>query len=299
MKKPLLILCLFTSSISYAQSNLPPCNGNFSGPCFGSRDYSHGQYIGQFKDDKINGQGTFAHASGDKYEGQFKDDKYDGQGTFIFANGKKYVGQLKDGKKHGQGTLIWTNGDKYEGQFKDDKYDGQGTFTFANGTKYVGQWKDGKYDGQGTFYNVKGSIYKQGLWSDNKFITANAEPSFIEQIKTISLKDLLSGAAWLGLLIPVLYGIRIQRKTNKDLEKDIKKIKNINVEIIKSHYALNQLKVHLINKIVELEKNNQVTVSPWQVKIHAYKELREVNEFSTPLTDKAIEQIEKRIENII
>jgi hypothetical protein len=126
-------------------------------------------------------------------------------------------------------------------------------------------------------------------------MTAHAEYLFLEEIKSMSLKDL----NWLGFLIPSLYIIYLQRKVHKDLEKKLKKIKKFNVEIIQSHYALNQLKVHLIIKIVELEKNNQVTVSPWKVKILAYKELREKNEFSTPLTDNAIEQIEKKIENII
>ena len=38
-------------------------------------------------------------ACGDKYVGQWKDDKIDGQGSIIFIHGDKYVGQWKDEQK--------------------------------------------------------------------------------------------------------------------------------------------------------------------------------------------------------
>ena len=160
MKKILLILCLITSYISYAQNNLPPCNGDYTGPCFGAFDYPSGnKYLGQWKDDKKNGQGTLTYASGDRYVGQFKDDKINGQGTYTWGDGTQWKGQ------------------KYVGQFKDNKRNGQGTYTYADGEKYVGQFKDEKYDGFGTFYKADGSISQQGLWRDDKFIQAQTPPS--------------------------------------------------------------------------------------------------------------------------
>ena len=124
MKKLLFTLYLITSSITYAQSNLPPCNGNFKGPCFG----------------------VYVFPSGDKYEGQWKDNKYDGQGTFTWSDGKKYVGQFKDNKKNGQGTFTFANGNKYVGQFQDDKYGGFGTFYNANGSiNQQGLWRDNNF----------------------------------------------------------------------------------------------------------------------------------------------------------
>jgi hypothetical protein len=42
--------------------------------------------------------------------GEFKDDKFNGQGTYTFANGNKYVGEFKDNKFNGQGTLFASNG---------------------------------------------------------------------------------------------------------------------------------------------------------------------------------------------
>ena len=155
MKKLPLILCLITSCISYAQSNLPPCNGDYWNNCFGAYDFP----------------------SGDKYVGQFKDGKRNGQGTYTFANGNKYIGQFKDDNFNGQGTATFANGNKYVGQFKDDKRNGQGTFTWSDGEKYVGQFKDDKYDGFGTFYYADGSIFQQGLYRDDKFIQAQTPPT--------------------------------------------------------------------------------------------------------------------------
>jgi hypothetical protein len=140
---------------AHAQNNLPSCNGNFTGPCFGVYEWPDGmKYVGQFKDGKRNGQGTFSFPSGEKYVGQYRDDKRNGQGINTYPRGEKYVGQFKDDKRHGQGTL-----------------------TFPDGEKYVGQWKDEKYDGFGTYYYANGSIKHQGLWSNDKFIQAQTPPA--------------------------------------------------------------------------------------------------------------------------
>ena len=66
---------------------------------------------GNGMDGKHHGQGTHTFANGDKYVGKYKDNKRNGQGTLI-------VGNLG-----GQGSFA---GDKYVGGFKDDKYNGQG-----------------------------------------------------------------------------------------------------------------------------------------------------------------------------
>ena len=98
------------------QSKLPACQGSDDSRwtnCFGSWTYSSGdKYVGEYKDGKQNGQGTYYSLAdnqfkGDKYVGEWKDDKKDGQGTSTFANGNKYVGEYKDNKKHGQGTFYY------------------------------------------------------------------------------------------------------------------------------------------------------------------------------------------------
>ena len=39
-----------------------------------------------------------------KYVGEYKNGKKDGNGTYTEADGDKYVGPYKDGERHGQGT---------------------------------------------------------------------------------------------------------------------------------------------------------------------------------------------------
>jgi hypothetical protein len=152
-----------------AQSRLPPCPdyGNYN-DCFGTGAFTNGgKYVGEWKDGKGNGQGTYTYANGDKYVGQFKYGVRNGQGTFTYANGDKYVGQFKDDVRNGQGTFTYANGDKYVGQYKDDVRNGQGTFTYASGEKYVGDWKDNKRNGQGTDTYANGQKYV-GQFKDDK-----------------------------------------------------------------------------------------------------------------------------------
>tara|TARA_B100001105_G_scaffold223578_1_gene192214 strand:- start:63 stop:659 length:597 start_codon:yes stop_codon:yes gene_type:complete len=161
-------------------------------------------------------------ANGQKYVGEWKDGKYHGQGTYTWPDGKKYVGEWKDGKYHGPGTIDgrvidagiwkdnklvselsecegspatdmalsekWTNcygnytftdedrvSVKYVGEWKDGKYHGQGTFTRFSGSgcgsyreQYVGEWKDGKRHGRGAYTNFFGGYQYFGEWKDGK-----------------------------------------------------------------------------------------------------------------------------------
>ena len=45
---------------------------------------------------------TWTFPDGDKYVGEWKDDKKNGQGTFTDANGKSTSGRYEDGKKVGR-----------------------------------------------------------------------------------------------------------------------------------------------------------------------------------------------------
>ena len=145
--KKLIFLSTFFFSVSVHA--LPDCPSDTSvrwDNCFGGVAYTNGaKYVGEFKDGKQNGQGTYTFADGAKYVGEWKEDKFHGQGTYTFASGAKYVGEFKDGKHNGQGTITFADGEKYVGEWKDDKKNGQGTVTFANGEIYVGYFMDGQY----------------------------------------------------------------------------------------------------------------------------------------------------------
>ena len=46
--------------------------------------------------------------------GQFRDDRQNGKGTYYFASGNKYSGNWVDNQRTGQGIFTWANGDRYE-----------------------------------------------------------------------------------------------------------------------------------------------------------------------------------------
>jgi len=117
------------------------------------------KYVGEYKDDKMHGQGTATYPNGSKYVGGWKDNKYHGQGTFAFSNGEKYVGEFNNGGASGQGTLTLRDTYKYEGGFNKGVQDGQGTLTYPDGKTLETEWKNGGSDGQGTLTYPDGSKY--------------------------------------------------------------------------------------------------------------------------------------------
>ena len=56
-----------------------------------------------------------------KYVGEWKDDKTNGQGTYTNSNGDKYVGEFIDGKRHGQGTYTQADGTVGKGIWKNNQ----------------------------------------------------------------------------------------------------------------------------------------------------------------------------------
>src|SRR5260221_13248300 len=194
---PLLFSGLMWPNVVFGQDHLRPCsieihksfwddcqgaitldNGNFVGEFKGGKANGQGtytfangnKYVGEFKGDIRNGQATYTFANGDKYAGAFKDDRRHGQGTYIFANGDKIVGEFKGGKADGQGTYTYANGNKYVGEFKGGERNGQATYTFANGAKYVGQFGSDNFNGRGTYFAANGSV-SSGIWADGKLLT--------------------------------------------------------------------------------------------------------------------------------
>ena len=99
-KKKFILLILPLLFLSSKISALPACDGNFVRHCYG----------------------TIFHQNGEKYVGEIKDNKYNGKGSYLFINGNVYIGEFKDNKRHGQGTYTHASGDKYIGEFKNNKY---------------------------------------------------------------------------------------------------------------------------------------------------------------------------------
>lgn len=49
------------------------------------------QYVGDWRDDKMNGNGRYVFASSAVYEGNFENDKFYGEGRYIWPNNEREV----------------------------------------------------------------------------------------------------------------------------------------------------------------------------------------------------------------
>jgi len=75
------------------------------------------KYVGEFKDGKFHGQGTFNHPDF-KFEGEYKDGLPNGQGTYSYPDGRKKLGEFREGKdwnvigydQNGNEKIKWVNG---------------------------------------------------------------------------------------------------------------------------------------------------------------------------------------------
>ena len=76
-----------------------------------------------------------------EYLGEYKDGKRNGQGTYTFPDGK-YVGEWKNGMRNGQGTFTIPDWSKEEGEYKDNRL-WNGTTYDKNG-KITGKYVNGK-----------------------------------------------------------------------------------------------------------------------------------------------------------
>jgi len=97
-----------------------------------------------FSKNTRHGQGTMQWPNGDEYVGEWKNDKMNGEGIMSWANGDLYDGNWTDDIMNGQGTYIWANGDEYTGSWKNGVQDGQGTFTYADGEVVSGVFSNGE-----------------------------------------------------------------------------------------------------------------------------------------------------------
>ncbi len=220
---------------------LPACpSSGYFHNCYGTHTWGGGlKYIGDWKNNKKNGQGTLTSGKGDKYVGDWKDDKYHGQGTVTFANGNSYVGEFKNGKKHGQGTYTWASGNSYVGEYENGKRQGHGTFTWANGDKhvgeyengkrqghgtltwasgdsYVGEYENGKRQGQGTFTSANGSI-QEGIWKSDKFLKAQTKPKAPKVFSSVQNEGLTALPSEKDFLDAIYGGRAIRRLFEVDI----------------------------------------------------------------------------------
>ena len=83
---------------SETSSNLPKCTYNYYHNCFIEYIWDDGtKYVGEWQNNKINGQGTMTWPDGAKYVGEWQDDERTGLGKVFFPDGTTEEGVYKDG----------------------------------------------------------------------------------------------------------------------------------------------------------------------------------------------------------
>ena len=124
--KKLLLLFLLIPNLAFA---LPPCEekpwnncvGTIKVDQYGESPLGNNIYVGEWKNSKMHGQGTFTWASGKIYTGEWKNGKTHGQGTFTYPNGDVYTGESKNHKKHGKWRAVYPNGEVYYVEYENGK----------------------------------------------------------------------------------------------------------------------------------------------------------------------------------
>ncbi len=115
------------------------------------------KYEGEWSAGKYHGRGTLWIKKNKKvyarqYVGDWADGSMDGEGIFYYENGEIYRGGWAKNRKNGSGRYDYSNGDSYFGEWINDLQDGLGTMNYANGNIFEGLWVKGNKEGPGLFY---------------------------------------------------------------------------------------------------------------------------------------------------
>lgn len=125
-------------------------------------------YIGYWKNDKINGEGTYEFKNGYIYKGNFTSGLKDGYGEYTAPPPIEitYKGNWKNGFISGNGEFLYLDGSKYIGEFENGKKEGFGEMFMKSGCHYRGHWKNDFKYGYGENVDYDNTIYK-GNWLED------------------------------------------------------------------------------------------------------------------------------------
>ena len=120
-------------------------------------------YVGNWERGLRVGRGTHWNGKGNLYIGQWRDNKRNGLGSYFF--------NLPEWREN-QHSEYWLkeNTENYTGEFVNDHFQGQGSYRWANGHRYVGEFFAGDKHGLGTFYYAKTGTARQQLWNYGDFV---------------------------------------------------------------------------------------------------------------------------------
>ena len=134
-------------------------------------------YVGDFKDGKMWGIGTYTTSQGAVYTGAFDQNIRRGFGKETFKN-YVYEGQW-DGVKHGEGKMTFPSGMVYVGEFKDGHINGYGKETSPDGSSHEGYWKHEEPHGRGIEIDADGTKHI-GTWVNGEMVKTRTEEEIPE-----------------------------------------------------------------------------------------------------------------------
>lgn len=140
---------------------------------YGEEIFDGYKYIGEFSDDKKNGQGKIVLKNNDVYKGAFINDKFNGNGIYTWHEiNKEYNGNFVDGKMHGIGILKWRGCMYYKGGFNNGIKDGKAEFGYINGNKFFFDFKNDLPSYKGYMQDIN-NILSEVIYSQGKIIDQN------------------------------------------------------------------------------------------------------------------------------
>ena len=99
-----------------------------------------GEYVGDWYQDLMQGNGTRRYANGDLYWGRWQNNQMHGQGRYYYASGQRFEGLFLHSKRAGKGKLQRTDGTIEIFQYVNDQRVGQGIRWSADRSKAWRLW---------------------------------------------------------------------------------------------------------------------------------------------------------------
>jgi hypothetical protein len=126
-------------------------------------------YEGNFKYNKMSGEGCMTYKNGDISEGTFYNNK-EKLCRITYHNGDFFEGELDGKKPRGIGTMIYSNLDIYDGEWSLGIKCGFGIMNYFNGDVYEGKWSFDKKSGKGKMKYSNGSSF-EGKWKNDDHLS--------------------------------------------------------------------------------------------------------------------------------
>lgn len=119
-------------------------------------------YEGDFQSNARHGYGSQSYESS-RYVGNFANDRRNGQGTLKWNEGGSYVGGWLDDQQHGNGVEQWPDGANYKGGYANHRPHGFGAYRTAEGEEYSGVWNNGCFDHGGRRFRISATAQECGF----------------------------------------------------------------------------------------------------------------------------------------